>query len=443
MTATSQQKKEMDNIVEADVHGSTEKLNDMVVEQGDQTAKQGGIEVDEADESEQILYMIQNLSTTGRRKTLLKLEPLMSSTVLEEHPDSSKTLSAKPNVLKQTVSDNSTLHTSSGEITLAAGTSRVVIQSGGMSSKLRLFSGNIPVPKGEIDFRTWQKAATRICKNKDVSEEEKITKMQNSLQKPALDLAQRALDSGSTTKVLNLLEKVYGNVDDPHVLLNAFNNTLQSKERASEYLSKLYLLLDELQRRGVVDVDEAPSYLLKQFIYGCPDETLILKLRLEEKELNPPDYGTLLLALRKEEAKRTRKQVAARMVRSQQVNEIATESSKPEVELLRREVASLKDELKTEREKPHACAMKELRQEIAQLKQHQIADREQKALATGQNFRQSRPTSGVATRKKLRFCFKCGLENHTVWSCEQKANPELVCRRFEEAKQQENGRGSE
>ena len=287
-----------------------------------------------------------------------------------------------------------------------------------------------------MDYRTWQKAVSRLCAAQDVSEVEKITRIQNSLVKPALDLAQRTLGPGSTSKVTSLLEKVYGSVDDPHELLNAFHNTLQGKQKSSEYLTQLYLLLGELQHQGVVDVHQASSYLLKQFIYGCHDETLILKLRLEGKESNPPDYGSLLLAILKEEAMRTRKQVAAKMAKAQQVSEVAAEGSRM-VDALRKEVESLKKELKAEREKPYAAELNELRHEVTQLKHCQVSSEVKQESRT-----QSRQSSQPATRRKLRFCFKCGLDNHTVWSCRNDANPQLVCRRFQEAKQQENGKGS-
>ena len=423
----------------------------------------GGIEGEEMDNTEQIVYMVQNLSTRDRRRTLMKLrpmiDPLLSSTLLDasdaevnvgditspDKPTSSKVTDSK--VSDSKVTDTSVLYTSSGEVTLATGTSRVVIQSGGYVNKLRQFSGKTPVPNGECDFLTWYAAASRIQKNKEMPEHEKIQRIQNSLSKPALETAQQTLEVGSSAQVLSLLQKVYDNVEDPKDLLNKFNNTVQGsvdskecKETASEYLSRLYLLINTLIRRGAVDVDDVSSTLLKQFIYGCNDENLLLKLRLEEKELNPPDYGTLLLAIRKEEAKRTRRQMTSRMARSNQVQ--VSETS--ELEALKREIISLKEQLHTAGQKSQPDKLETMRREISQLKQQQQRGSD--------NLHQQKPHTDTAstgkkasasqTKPRLRFCFKCGLNGHLIWSCSNEANSKLVAQRFEEAKKEGNAQGS-
>ena len=158
-------------------------------------------------------------------------------------------------------------------------------------------------------------------KDTDVQDAEKIYRIQSSLMKPALDIVQNMLDSGSVQGVLKLLNTMDGTVEDSRDLLIQFSSTLQeSKEKPSEYLNRLYLLLDELLQRDIVKVADGPCELLKQFIYGCSDESLIMKLRLEEKENSPPDFGTLLLSIRREEAKRTRRNIAAKLARTHQVS---------------------------------------------------------------------------------------------------------------------------
>jgi len=281
----------------------------------------------EEDEGNQILFMVQNLSPVQRRRTLLQLQPLLSSTVVDQSDT------------------NTSVITSSGEVTLASGSSRILIQtSTQVGSKLKSFSGILPVPNGQFDFKTWIQAATRLTKNVSISNSEQLTLIQNSLLKPALDVVQSTLDSGSTCDVLKLLEQVYGNVDDPRDLLNNFNSTLQNpKERCSEYLSRLYLLLDDLLRQSIIALADARLTLLKQFIFGCFDDTLLLKLRLEETGQNQPDYGTFLLSIRREEARKTRRQVAAR-VKAQQVTVTNSEVDelKHEISNLKKEVATLK-----------------------------------------------------------------------------------------------------
>ena len=143
--------------------------------------------------------------------------------------------------------------------------------------------------------------------------------------------------------------------------------------------------------------------LLKQFIFGCFDDTLLLKLRLEETGQNQPDYGTFLLSIRREEARKTRRQVAAR-VKAQQVT--VTNS---EVDELKHEISNLK-------------------KEVATLKlQHNNK-------STTESPSKTNYSTGTRRKKRFGFCFKCGMNNHAVWNCENKANPELVGRLFNEAK---------
>lgn len=368
-----------------------------------QTNEGGGDE-----EGNQILFMLDRLSPIQRRRTLLLLRPLLSSTVVDQDiPKPTEQEASNTNADVNVNTSNTSVLTSTGEVTLASGSSRILIQTSSTQSsvKLKSFSGILPVPNGQIDFRTWHQAATRLSKNSSFSEIEQLSRIQNSLLKPALDVVQSSLDLGSTSDVLKLLDQVYGNVDDPRDLLNNFNSSCQNaKERCSEYLSRLYLLLDELLRLSIVAVADARLTLLKQFIYGCSDDTLLLKLRLEEKEHNPPDYGSLLLSIRREEAKRTRRQVAAR-VKTQQVS---VENS---------EVEALK------------CEVNTLKQEVASLKlQQQHVTAENHGEQTGDRYAGARP------KKRFGFCFRCGKQGHSVWNCRNDPNPTLVTKLFENAK---------
>ena len=354
---------------------------------------------------EQLVYLLENLNPRQRRETLLRVkpmfEPMLCSTKLEteESSASEKDGRVTPTVLK----------TASGNVTLEHGTSKVIIQaSSDFSCKLKTFSGIKPVPAGQVDFRTWFKAAQRLRSDSERQTSELLGRIQNSLCNPALEIAQSALDSGCVDKVLQLLNNVYGDADDPQDLLNKFHAmVMTSEEKASDYLNRLYLFLGELRHRGIVKCDVADSVLLKQFVYGCADEHLILKLRLDEDGRKIPDFGTLLFAIRQEETKRSRRQHSINKVG---VKQVAASDGACELEALRKEVASLKSQLNT-------------------------ATMNRTSIIT------KRPQStSQARQRKLRFCFKCGADGHTVWTCKNNANPELVSNKFEEAKRlkQEN-----
>jgi hypothetical protein len=333
---------------------------------------------------------------------LLRVRPLFESTKLETEK---AVLDDKCDKSAPTL-----LTTASGNVTLEQGQSKVIIQTGSdFASKLKTFSGTLPVPPGQVDFRTWYKAAQRLHRTSERSTSEVLGRIQNSLCNPALEMAQSALDSGSVQKVLQLLKNVYGDADDPQDLWNKFHATMMtSKEKTSEYLNRLYLLVEELRHRGLVKTEDTDATLLKQFVYGCSDDHTILKLRLEDEGSTVPDFGTLLLAVRKEEAKRSRRQGNAKQTYAACAQHVVTEDGRNEIEELRKEVASLKSQLTTT----------------------QASLRPTTPASSGPHGESKKPRSTVQA-PKLRFCFKCGMEGHVVWTCKNSANPELVSQKFD------------
>ena len=78
--------------------------------------------------------------------------------------------------------------------------------------------------------------------------------------------------------------------------------------------------------------------------------------------------------------------------------------------------------------------VKELRAEVAQLRQHKA-----EVKPPGQQVQSSAPTQKSGPRlPRNRFCFKCGQNGHKVWTCTNAVNPALVAQRFEQAKAQGN-----
>ena len=403
-----------------------------------QSPSDTGIEVqlgDDEDPCQQIAYMVHGLSTRQKRRTLQllqpELQPLLSSTLLDdgnETPQPHHTSGARS---KDVPVKDDTLYTSTGEVTLPANTSvsKIVFQAPKPNHmKLRTFSGTDPVPKGEVDYRTWSSAAKRLKKRTDLDDEEKCEKLQNSLLKPALSLVRAALDSAQTGKVLSLLAKAYDDVKDVRDLQNEFHASLQlSNEKCSEFLTRLYLQLQEIDRRCMVE--DFDGELLKQFIYGCSDDKLILTLRLEEKDESgiPPEYGSLLVSIRRQEERQLRKRDPARRARLQQISDTGGQDHAPDdsagVAALQKEVVHL-------------------RKEVAHLKQQHAPDPAPPPTAAHTSWRQDGKPANVKT--SLHFCFQCGLEGHKIWSCNNAANPTLVAQKFDMAKKQrqENKQGS-
>jgi hypothetical protein len=384
---------------------NTENTADNTESTADNTESTADSPENTADTSNQIIFMIDNLPEREKRRTLLKIQPLMSSTLVDQPTP------------QMAVSENQA-SSSQGKYSLGAGEATLVVKSNtSTAAKLRQFSGTVPIPGGQVDFNTWYHAASRLCKNTELSDDDKLARIHNSLSSPALDIAQSALDSESHETTLQLLKNVYGSVEDPQDVLNDFHTTVMSpKELPSEYLTRLHLKLHKLKNLNILQHD-APTSLLKQFIYGCSDETLIMKLHLEEKK-TPPEYGVLLLSLRTEEAKRRKKHFAFKTTHSYQQNAEATPVEDKELTQLKSEVSSLQAQIAN-----------------MSAKQNDSGSSRTPRASTSGDHRKSREQPG-SSRRKLKFCFKCGEPGHVVWRCTNPHNPELVCRKFEEAGQE-------
>ena len=302
----------------------------------------------------------------------------------------------------------------------------------------------MPVPPDQVDYETWRLSASKLVDDKDVKVKDKMQKIQDSLMKPALKQVEEALKGDSAKAVLTLLDQVYGAVLEPHLLLKHFYADEQGDEKASEFLSRLYLLLQQLQQVGAVSKDIGPSMLVQQFTGGCTDVTLLLKLRLEEKS-PPPEYGELLSAIRLEEARKTRRALTKKLARTSMV-----EAEVDEVRKLRQEVADLKSKAPAApqpRNLEHE--VEQLRQEIAMLRQQGVAvpatppqlinphpQLQHRPAPTAPGGSAHGPYDSSARHQQRRFCFKCGMFNHVVNKCRNSANPTLVMERWAEKDQQ-------
>ncbi len=130
----------------------------------------------EEDVTDQLVFMVQSLTGSQRRRTMQKLKPILASTLLNGISDESFTESCSDgnDAQKSSPQAVNTMMTNNGEITLSSGTSKIHITTGNAShtfvSKLRAFSGVTPTPCAQVDFRTWYKATKRLMNDKTVSD---------------------------------------------------------------------------------------------------------------------------------------------------------------------------------------------------------------------------------------------------------------------------------
>ncbi|XP_073789775.1 uncharacterized protein [Danio rerio] len=177
------------------------------------------------------------------------------------------------------------------------------------SFRLRSFSGKIPRPVNEPDFDTWRASVDLLLTDPSISDLNRARRIIDSLLPPAADIVKHVPPNSLPAVYLELLESVYGSVEDGDELLARFMNSFQNNgEKPSTYLHRLQVLLSTAIRRGGIFEEERNRYLLKQFCRGCWDSSLIAELQLERRKATPPSFAELVVLIRTEEDKNASKE---------------------------------------------------------------------------------------------------------------------------------------
>lgn len=128
----------------------------------------------------------------------------------------------------------------------------------------------------------------------------------DSLHTPALNVALGIGLQAPPHDYLRELDNTYGNVTGGEELYTQFLETHENNgEKVSDYLCLLQVLLQEILERDGVTKQDAKSQLLKQFLRGCWDDSLITALHFKELLSNPfkliPTFSESLLKIRTHE----------------------------------------------------------------------------------------------------------------------------------------------
>lgn len=176
------------------------------------------------------------------------------------------------------------------------------------SFRLRSFSGRFPRPNSELDYDTWRANVDLFLTDPSMSDLHRTRKILDSLLPPATDVIKHVSPQALPSVYLQLLDSVYGSVEDGDELLAKFMGTLQnSDEKPSDYLNRLQVALSAVVRRGGIAESERNRYLLRQFCRGCWNDGLIADLQLERKSTTPPSFAELVLLVRTEEDRQASK----------------------------------------------------------------------------------------------------------------------------------------
>ena len=338
---------------------------------------------------------IQALNRQERRRTIFRLSQMFEEDLKEESGELHSTL-------------RSSLGAEAGNLGANGGTATTQVIIDHADKKLPRFSGSSKVSQGEVNYRRWQRDATRLVDDSGISEEQKKRALFKSLQGQADDIAELHRDT-SALQLLDILDKQYGGTIDGDELLVDFYNIVQtSNQSASEYLSHLFIELGEVVKYEGVGVAQMPKVLLKQFIRGTTDEEILLKLRLEEKISNPPQFPDFISSIRREESKRTERRLRLKKQARAQATTVA-DPRQDEVTMLQQRVRDLEAMVagkgaSTETSKPQQSSeLSQVQQRVARLEQR-----------VGQ------------VRNKYIFCYRCGEDAHLASDCKNLPNKKLV-----------------
>lgn len=328
-------------------------------------------------EFEEIEQRLRRLNTADRRRTLDRLQARLSA---GEDGFSHRDSSAHVNP-----------------------TTVVVEQS---DKKLPPFSGADKVSNGEVSFKRWLRAAERVRDDDSLSFIKRRQVILKSLRGEADDIADQ-YKNDSAADIIDVLEKKYGGTIDGEDLLLQFYQCVQTdSQSASEYLSKLFVDLGEVVKHSGLHMGDMSRVLLKQFIRNTTDEDLLLKLRLEDKVDDPPNFPDLISAIRREESRRTERRLRQKKAKSQGTTVASVSQVQPdqtsEVIRLQQRVAEL-EEATVYVEPPQPDG------EVARLQQR-VAMLEQR----------------LSQVNRYIFCYRCGQDAHKATECNNPANESLV-----------------
>ena len=323
----------------------------------------------------------------------------------------------------------------------------VTIDGGKQYRRLRQFSGREPTPNGELPYETWRQLAEQMVAEPTLTAADKKARVVESLIPPALGILRGCPPEATAQDLLRNLRRVYGAACDGEDLYSSFRAMYQEQgERPSTYLTRLDEKLQQvIEYEGIVP-SHADRARLAQFIRGCIyDEPLVYALQLRQKKENPPDFVSLLHAVRAEEEEDLARNAHRHRAKKVHAKVSFADSLPPEglalakrVEELTSEVARLKvDKAPSPPSLPAAALAAtvpppySVQQELDQLKQlvHQLQAESQPKAAPRAGGHAGR-RQGRGDRQRSTLCYQCGEYGHMLKQCSAPANAQLVQQRL-------------
>lgn len=176
---------------------------------------------------------------------------------------------------------------------------------------LKLFSGRVVPAQGEETFENWLIQVNEVLPDWNMSEEEKLRRLIKTLRGPAREvmlLLQAANPNLSVADFLHAMKLVFGESESSVTAHSKFFNTLQAQgEKASLYVIRLEVQLQNAIQAGIIAQKDANQSRLHQFLLGAElngDLRFRLKnlLRMYANEQEClPNFLELIRTIREEE----------------------------------------------------------------------------------------------------------------------------------------------
>uniref|UniRef100_A0A8B9YAA2 Zinc finger CCHC-type containing 12 n=1 Tax=Bos mutus grunniens TaxID=30521 RepID=A0A8B9YAA2_BOSMU len=176
---------------------------------------------------------------------------------------------------------------------------------------LKLFSGRVVPAQGEETFENWLIQVNEVLPDWNMSEEEKLRRLIKTLRGPAREvmlLLQAANPNLSVADFLHAMKLVFGESESSVTAHSKFFNTLQAQgEKASLYVIRLEVQLQNAIQAGIIAQKDANQSRLHQFLLGAElngDLRFRLKnlLRMYANEQERlPSFLELIRMIREEE----------------------------------------------------------------------------------------------------------------------------------------------
>ena len=305
--------------------------------------------------------------------------------------------------------------------------------------ELRPFSGNSPKPSTEVDYKVWRLRAKQVINDSSLSEAQQRRMLLDSLHTPALNVAFSIGAQAPPSDYLHELDKAYGNVTGGEELYIQFLETHQdSGEKASDYLRRLQTLLQEVVENKGVAKQNGDSQLLKQFLRGCWEDSMITTLHLKEQLNDPsqstPTFSELLFKIRNYEKESQLKEIRKKRHTAGSTTKVHTkthlttdESEPPSNKVLAVCDANTREQLEERIRLLEAELKQSVTTQNANPPRYDRAGRKFSPKAKGSNT--APPLQAVPTENLIkagRFCYNCGEESHMMPQCTNQTNAVLV-----------------